>query len=85
MIQIREPRLLAQIIELELLRFREAERVFRVPPALVELAEALDRVAVILREADDRGQSVDLADEVMRLIQQFRGALRTVGGAPAEA
>ncbi|WP_041448616.1 hypothetical protein [Anaeromyxobacter sp. Fw109-5] len=85
MIQIREPRLLAQIIELELVRFREAGRIIRVPPALEELAEALDRVAVILRQADDRGQSVDLADEVMRLIQQFRGALRTVGGAPAEA
>jgi hypothetical protein len=85
MIELREPALLANLIELELVRFRAAERVFRVPASLVVLADALDRVAAMLREADDRGQSVDLADEVMRLIQQFRGALRSVGGAPAEA
>ncbi|HSD21684.1 MAG TPA: hypothetical protein VLC54_16665 [Anaeromyxobacter sp.] len=85
MIELREPGLLANLIELELVRFRAAERVFRVPASLVDLADALDRVAAMLREAEDRGQSVDLADDVMRLVQQFRGALRSVGGAPAEA
>jgi len=85
MIELREPGLLANIIELELVRFRAVERVFRVPASLVDLADALDRLAAMLREADDRGQSVDLADDVMRLVQQFRGALRSVGGAPAEA
>lgn len=85
MIELREPGLLANVIELELVRFRAVERVFRVPASLVDLADALDRLAAMLREADDRGQSVDLADDVMRLVQQFRGALRSVGGAPAEA
>lgn len=85
MIEVRDPGLLADLIELELVRFRQAERFFRVPASLVDLADALERVAAMLREADVRGQSVDLADDVMRLVQQFRGALRTVGGAPAEA
>ncbi|WP_242337248.1 MULTISPECIES: hypothetical protein [Anaeromyxobacter] len=85
MIEIRDPGLLASLIELELVRFRHAEGVLRVPSSLVDLADALERVAAILREADDRGQAVDLGDGVMRLLQQFRGMLRTVGGAPAEA
>jgi hypothetical protein len=55
------------------------------PAAMSESAEALGRIVVLLREAEDRGQAVDLGDEVVRLIQQFRGVLTTVGGAPAQA
>jgi hypothetical protein len=39
----------------------------------------------MLRQADERGQSVDLGDEVVRLIGRFRNALRAVGGEPAQA
>lgn len=85
MIEIHQPGMLADAIDVELARFEQVERVYRVPPALEDQAEALERVAAMLREAEDRGQSVDLGEEVMRLIQQFRGALRAVGGAPAEA
>ncbi len=85
MIEVRNPRVLAEAIEIELVRFRLVERVFRVPAGLADEADALERVASMLREADDRGQAVDIGDEVMRLIQGFQGALRAVGGAPAEA
>jgi hypothetical protein len=84
-IEIHQPGMLADAIDVELARFEQVERVYRVPPALEDQAEALERVAAMLREAEDRGQAVDLGEEVMRLIQQFRGALRTVGGAPAQA
>ena len=85
MIEIHQPGMLADAIDVELARFQQVGRVFRVPATLEDQAEALERVAAMLREAEDRGQSVDLGEEVMRLIQQFRGALRAVGGAPAEA
>jgi hypothetical protein len=85
MTEIRDPGLLAHLIEIELVRFRHAGGVFRIPPALSDLAEALERVALMLRQAEALGQAVDLGDEVMRLIQQFRGTARTIGGAPAEA
>jgi hypothetical protein len=85
MIEIRHPGLLAHLIELDLIRFQHVEGVFRIPPVLADHAEALERVAAMLREAEGRGQPVDLADEVMRLIQAFRLALRTAGGANAEA
>ncbi len=85
MIEICNPGLLADAIDVELARFHHVARVFRVPAALADQAEALERVAAMLRAADERGQSVDLGDEVMNLIQQFRGALRAVGGAPAQA
>jgi len=85
MMEIRNPAKLAADIELDLERFRSAETLVHMPATMGDLARALGRIAVMLREADRRGQTVDLGDEVVRLIQQFRGTLRTVGGAPAEA
>jgi hypothetical protein len=85
MVEVRKPALLAAAIELELERFRRAGALVRMPSALADLADALGRVVVMLHEADRRGQTVDLGEEVVRLIQQFRAALCAVGGAPAEA
>jgi hypothetical protein len=85
MLEIRNPGLMAMALEVELARFRQARRMVRMPPRLEELAETLARVTVMLHEAAERGQAVDLGDEVVRLIEQFRGALRAVGGEPAEA
>lgn len=85
MIEIRNPGMLAGAIELELARFRHAGVVVRMPEGMTDLADALGRVAVMLREAEALGQAVDVGDEVVRLFEQFRGALRTVGGAPAQA
>jgi hypothetical protein len=83
--EVRNPGQLAATIELDLERFRTAEPLVHMPAALSDLARALGRVAVMLREAERRGQTVDLGDEVVRLIEHFRGALRTLGGAAAEA
>jgi type VI protein secretion system component VasF len=85
MLEVRHPGLMARALELDLARFEEARRIVRMPAALEDLAGALSRVAVMLREADERGQAVDLGDEVVRLIERFRNALRTVGGDPAQA
>jgi hypothetical protein len=85
MTEIHEPGQLAHLIELELIRFEHASGLFRIPAGMTDLADALGRVAEMLREAEARGQSVDLGDEVVRLIHQFRATLRTTGGAPAEA
>ena len=85
MIEVHEPGLLAAAIELELERFRRAGALVRMPSALADLAETLGRVAVMLQEAERHGQAVDLGEEVVRLIQQFRATLCAVGGAPAQA
>jgi hypothetical protein len=85
MVEIREPGLLAATIELELERFRRAESLVRMPLATRELAESLRRVAAILRDAEARRQTVDLADGIVRLIQQFRRMVATLGGTPARA
>jgi hypothetical protein len=85
MVEVEQPALLAAAIELELVRFRHARALVRMPGALAELAEALGRVVAMLHEAEARGQAVELGDDVVRLIQQFRAALCTVGGAPAQA
>ncbi len=85
MIEIHEPGVLAAAIELELERFRRAGALVRMPAAVRDLAETLERVATSLHEADARGQAVDLGEEVVRLIQQFRATLCAVGGAPARA
>jgi hypothetical protein len=85
MVEIQNPGRMALALEVDLVRFRQARRLVRMPPALEELAETLGRVRAMLREAAEREQAVDLGDEVVRLIQQFRGALRAVGGEPAEA
>lgn len=85
MLEIRNPGLMAHALELDLVRFQQARRLVRMPPALEELATALSRVAQMLREAEERGQAVDLGDEVVRLIERFRSVLRTVGGEPAQA
>ena len=85
MIEVRNPGLLAAAIELELERFRRAGVLVPMPATMSESAEALGRIVVLLREAEERGQAVDLGDEVVRLIQQFRGVLSTVGGAQAQA
>lgn len=82
---MRDPGRLADAIELELERFRRASLIVRMPEGMTDLAEALARVAVMLREAEALGQAVDVGDEVVRFFEQFRGALCTVGGAPAEA
>jgi hypothetical protein len=85
MVEIGNPGMMARALELDLVRFEHARRLVRMPPALEELASALSRIATMLRQADERGQSVDLGDEVVRLIERFRGALRAVGGEPAQA
>jgi hypothetical protein len=85
MVEVHDPGLLAAAIELDLERYRRAGTLVRMPVALSDLAEALGRIAAMLREAEERGQTVDLGDEVVKLIQQFRGALSTMGGAPAHA
>lgn len=85
MVEVTDPGRLAAAIELDLVRFRQAAQVVRMPPALGDLADALDRIAAILREAEDRGQAVDLGDEIVRRIREFRGTLAALGGAPARA
>lgn len=85
MIEIRNPGALAASIEIDLERFSRAGTLVRMPAVMTDLARALRKVAAMLREAEDRGQAVDLGDEVVRLIEQFRGALSTMGGAPAQA
>ena len=85
MIEVRNPGALAATVEVDLERFRHASTLVRMPAALSELARTLGKVAAMLREAEARGQAVDLGDEVVRLIQQFRSALATMGGAPARA
>jgi hypothetical protein len=85
MLEIPDPGLLAATLELELERFRRVESLVRMPLATRELADALGQIAAMLREAEDRGQTVDLADAIVRLIRQFRRTLATLGGAPAQA
>ena len=51
MIEIHEPGALADAIDVELARFEQVGRVYRVPAALGDQAEALERVATMLREA----------------------------------
>lgn len=85
MVEIRNPGLMAMALEVDLARFRQARGIVRMPAVLEELAETLTRVTAMLREAAERDQAVDLGDEVVRLIEQFRGALRAVGGEPAQA
>lgn len=85
MVEIRKPGLLADAIDVDLERFRQAGRLMTLPAALADLADALERVAGMLRDAEQRDQAVDLGDDVLRLIQQFHGVLRTLGGAPAQA
>ena len=86
MVDLRNPGLLAAQLELDLERYRRAALLVPMPPAMRELADVLGRIAAMLREAEERGQAVGLADGVVRLIREFRGALATVGGgAPARA
>ena len=85
MVEIANPGLMAMALEVDLARFRQARRIVRMPAAVEELAQALARVALMLRQAAEREQKVDLGDEVVRLIEQFRGTLRAVGGEPAQA
>ncbi len=85
MLELPNPGLVAAELELDLERYRVAAALVRMPPAMDELAEALGRIAVMLREAEERGQAVDLSDDIVRLIRRFRGALARVGGAPARA
>jgi hypothetical protein len=84
LVQIEKPGILAAAIELELERLRHARAVAIIPPSLVDLAEALGRVAAMLREAHARGQTVDLADGIVALLREFRAALGTLG-APSQA
>jgi hypothetical protein len=86
MLALRNPGLLAAELDLDLELYRRAAQLVRMPSAMRELADALGRIAGMLREAGERGQAVDLSDEIVRFIRQFRGALATVGGgAPARA
>jgi type VI protein secretion system component VasF len=84
-VEVRNPGALAASVEIDLERFRQAGTLVRMPAAMGDLARTLGKVAAMLREAEARGQAVDLGDEVVRLIQQFRSALATMGGAPARA
>jgi type VI protein secretion system component VasF len=83
--EISKPGMLAASIEIDLERYRRAGTVVRMPATMADLARVLGKVSEMLRQAETRGQTVDLGDEVVRLIQQFRSTLTTVGGAPAEA
>jgi type VI protein secretion system component VasF len=85
MLEIRDPGLMARTLELDLVRFAQARQLVRMPAALEELAQTLARIAEMLRVAERRGQAVDLGDEVVRVIERFRNALRAVGGEPAQA
>ncbi|HET8539382.1 MAG TPA: hypothetical protein VFL83_05875 [Anaeromyxobacter sp.] len=85
MLDVPDPSLLAAELELDLERYRRAAALVRMPPAMRELADALGRIAAMLRQAEACGQAVDLSDDIVRFIRQCRGALATVGGAPAEA
>ncbi len=85
MLALRNPGLLAAELDLDLERYHRAAQLVRMPPAMRELADALGRIAAMLREAEARGQAVDLSDEIVRLIRQFRGTLAAVGGSPASA
>ncbi len=86
MLALSHPSRLAAELELDLERYRRAAELVPMPPAMRELADALGRIATMLREAEARGQVVDLSDEIVRFIRRFRGALAAVGGgAPAEA
>ena len=85
MLELRDPGQLASELDLDLERYRSAALLVRMPHALQELADVLGQIAGMLREAEARGQAVDLSDDVVGLIRRFRGALATVGGAPARA
>lgn len=85
MVEIRNPGLMALALEVDLARFRQARRIVRMPAVLEEHAVTLTRITAMLHEAAERDQAVDLGDEVVRLIDQFRGALCAVGGQPAQA
>jgi hypothetical protein len=85
MMEVGDPGNMARALELDLARFEQARGVVRMPAALEEVAETLSRIAVMLRAAERRGQAVDLGDEVVRLIERFRAALRAVGGESAQA
>ncbi len=85
MMALGNPARLAAELELDLERYRRAAALVRMPPAMEDLAEALGRIAVMLRDAEDRGQAVDLSDDIVRLIRQFRRTLAAVGGEPARA
>ncbi len=84
MLDIRNPGRFAASLEAEIERLARFRAVGAVPPALDDLAEALERLARILREAESLGQSVTVADGVLRVVAEFRGALRALGTA-AEA
>ncbi len=85
MLALSNPGLLAAELDLDLERYRRAAQLVRMPPAIRDLADALGRIAGMLREAEARGQAADLSDDIVRLIRQFRVALAAVGGAPARA
>ncbi len=85
MLEVQDPGTLAASLEIELERYRRAGTIVRMPAAMAEQARTLGKIAGMLREAAARGQAVDLGDEVVRLIEQFRLTLATVGGSPAEA
>ncbi len=85
MLALGNPGLLAAELDLDLVRYRRAAQLVRMPAAMADLADALARIAAMLREAEAHGQAVDLSDEIVRLIRHFRGALDTLGGAPASA
>jgi hypothetical protein len=82
---LHDPGRLAAELELEVERYRRAALLLRTPPAMADLTETLGRIAALLRDADARGQSVDLADDLVALIRRFRRELAAYGGAPARA
>ncbi len=85
MIDIHNPGLLADAIDLDLERYRRLSAVSPLPAMVAETAEALGRVSALLRDAEARCQDVDLSDEIVRLVVAFRAALRAAGDAPARA
>jgi hypothetical protein len=85
MIDVHNPGLLADAIDLDLERYRRLSEAGPLPQMVRDTAEALGRVSALLRDAEERLQTVDLSDEILRLIVAFRAALRAAGGAPAQA
>jgi hypothetical protein len=85
MVALQHPGLLADEIEVDLERYRRAALLVPMPAAMRELADALGRITAMLREAEERGQVVDLGDEIVRFIGRFRGTLAAAAGAPAQA
>ncbi len=78
--RVDDPDGLAAEIEADLRRYRFLRDAGLAREALRDTAEALERLAELLREAGSHRQGVDLGDSVVTLIAAFRA--RLVADAP---